>query len=329
MGDVRFDGRVAVVTGAGGGLGREYAWLLAERGAKVVVNDVAMSDASSGRPAAAEVVAEEIRSAGGEALAETTSVGTAAARSIVGAALERWGRIDIVINNAGNLRPALPLADTSDEDFEAILDVHLRGPFYIVRAAWPVMVGRGFGRILNTSSASVFGEGESRIAYPTAKAALIGMTRNLGAAGRAHGIAVNALMPLAFTQRLSALREPLLSWIRDNFPPIKVAPLAVFLVHEDVSCSGEIFSAGGGRFARVFFGETSGVCGDPLTLELVRSQFDAAMDPTGSIPITSTFAQLQRYASSLGVTWAHGAVDLPGAPEEPSTDTPDAGRAVR
>jgi hypothetical protein len=159
----------------------------------------------------------------------------------------------------------------------------------------------------------VFGEGEERIAYYSAKAALIGMTRNLGVVGPKFGITVNALMPIAFTRRLGHLAEPLRTWVHEHFLPSKVAPVAAFLVHEDVPCSGELFSAGAGRFARVYLGETVGVVGDHLTLEDVRARFGVAMDITGSAPVTSTSDELQLYARVLGVRWDSGTIDLPGA----------------
>jgi NAD(P)-dependent dehydrogenase (short-subunit alcohol dehydrogenase family) len=303
MTDLRFDGRVAVVTGAAGGLGREYALLLAARGARVLVNDVGTPDPASheSRTAGrAEVVAAEIRSLGGDAIADTTSVATPdGGRAIIAAARDAWGRVDILINNAGNLGTSTRFGKLSDDEFERILGVHLMGSFYVMRAAWSVMVDQGYGRVLNTSSGSVFGEGEERIAYPTAKAAMIGMTRNLGTAGPMYGVKVNALMPIAFTPRLEDVREPLRTWLREKFEPSKVAPLAAFLVHQDVPCSGELFSAGAGRFARVFLGETAGVVADPITLESVRSQFGEVMDAANSTEVGSTLDEIQLYAKDL------------------------------
>jgi NAD(P)-dependent dehydrogenase (short-subunit alcohol dehydrogenase family) len=312
---VRFDGRVAVLSGGAGGLGREYAHLLALRGARVLVNDIDADPISGvcefGR---AEAVAAEIRALGGEAFAHTASVASPeGGRSLIAAALDAWGRVDIVINNAGNLGDRTSFAEFSDEDFERVMDVHLRGSLYVLRPAWRVMVEQGYGRVLNTSSGSVFGEGEERIAYYSAKAALIGMTRNLGVVGPKFGITVNALMPIAFTRRLGHLAEPLRTWVHEHFLPSKVAPVAAFLVHEDVPCSGELFSAGAGRFARVYLGETVGVVGDHLTLEDVRARFGVAMDITGSAPVTSTSDELQLYARVLGVRWDSGTIDLPGA----------------
>jgi NAD(P)-dependent dehydrogenase (short-subunit alcohol dehydrogenase family) len=313
--DARFDGQVAVVTGGAGGLGREYAYLLALRGARVLVNDIDADPLSgAGEAGRAEAVAAEIRALGGEALAHTASVASPeGGRSLIAAALDAWGRVDIVINNAGNLVPRTSFAEVSDEDFDRVMDVHLRGPLYVLRPAWRVMVEQGYGRVLNTSSGSVFGEGEDRIAYYSAKAALIGMTRNLGVVGPKYGIRVNALMPIGFTRRLQHLAEPLRTWVHEHFLSSKVAPVAAFLVHREVPCSGELFSAGAGRFARVYLGETVGVVGDPLTLEDVRSRFGDAMDTVGSAPVTSTFEELRLYAKALGARWESGTIDLPGA----------------
>jgi NAD(P)-dependent dehydrogenase (short-subunit alcohol dehydrogenase family) len=307
MTDVRFDERVAVVTGGAGGLGREYSLLLASRGARVLVNDIEGTNTGSGsgeKLGRADAVAAEIRDLGGEAFGDTTSVGTSeGGRAIIAAALEAWGRVDIVINNAGNQVASTRFVDVSDEEFDGVLGIHLRGSFYVLRAAWPAMVERGYGRVLNTSSGSVFGEGEERIAYPSAKAAMIGMTRNLGVVGPTYGVKVNALMPIAFTPRLEGLVEPMRSWVQERFHPSKVAPIAAFLVHEDVPCSGELFSAGAGRFARVFLAETGGVVGDSLTLEDVRSRFEEVMDTSGSTQVTSTLEELRMYARDIGGAW--------------------------
>ncbi|SKH41025.1 Putative short-chain dehydrogenase/reductase [Mycobacteroides abscessus subsp. massiliense] len=161
--DVRFDGRVAIVTGAGGGLGREYALLLASRGAKVVVNDIGSSDELLGggsSDAPANSVVAEIQALGGDAIADTNTVATGAGgRAIVGTALSAWGRVDIVINNAGIVGPIKTFAELTDEDVDTVLGVQLLGPFNVLRPAWKAMVDQGYGRILNISSGSMFGQG--------------------------------------------------------------------------------------------------------------------------------------------------------------------------
>lgn len=299
---IRFDGRVAIVTGAGGGLGREYALLLARRGAKVLVNDIGSPDellgtGSSDTPA--NSVVAEIHALGGEAVADTNTVATGdGGRAIVAAALDAWGRVDVVINNAGIVGPIKTFAELTDEDVDTVLGVQLRGPFNVLRPAWKAMVDQGYGRILNISSGSMFGQGEA-CTYPTAKAGMIGMTTNLGLAGSAYGIKVNALLPVGFTRMVENMPEPALSWLRDSFPAGAVAPVAAFLVSEDVPCSGVSFSAGGGRFARVFFGEAQGVTSVQLTIEEVRDRFEVAMETDGAVTITNVGDELALYAAQL------------------------------
>ncbi|MFD6196379.1 SDR family NAD(P)-dependent oxidoreductase [Mycobacteriaceae bacterium NPDC060252] len=302
MNDIRFDGRVAIVTGAGGGLGREYALLLAGRGAKVVVNDIGTPDELLGTgnsDTPANSVVAEIHALGGEAIADTNTVATGdGGRAIVGAALDTWGRVDIVINNAGIIGPIKTFAELTDEDIDTVLGVQLLGPFNVLRPAWKVMVGHGYGRILNISSGSVFGQGEA-CTYPTAKAGMIGMTTNLGLAGSAYGIKVNALLPVGFTRMVENMPEPALSWLRDTFPADAVAPVAAFLVSEAVPCSGVSFSAGGGRFGRVFLGEALGVTSVQLTIEEVRDRFEAAMETAGAVTIANVGDELALYAAQL------------------------------
>lgn len=302
MNKIRFDGQVAIVTGAGGGLGREYALLLAGRGAKVVVNDIGSPDELLGTgssDAPAHSVVAEIRALGGEAIADTNTVATGdGGRAIVGAALDAWGRVDIVINNAGIIGPIKAFAELTDEDVDTVLGVQLLGPFNVLRPAWKAMVDQGYGRILNISSSSMFGQGEA-CTYPTAKAAMIGMTTNLGLAGPAYGIKVNALLPVGFTRMVENMPEPALSWLRNTFPAAAVAPVAAFLVSEDVPCSGVSFSAGGGRFARVFLGETQGVTSAQLTMEGVRDTFEAAMETDGAGAIANVGDELALYAAQL------------------------------
>lgn len=281
--ELRFDGRVAVVTGGGRGLGRAYGLLLAERGARVVVNDAGVSVV--GRPTdedpAAEVVAE-IGARGGEAVASTDSVATSAGgRAIIETALDTWGRIDIVVNNAGVGGSATAFEDITDDQLRSVIDTHLLGAFNTLRPAWPHLVAAGYGRVLNVSSSSALGM-ESSWDYPAAKAGLIGLTKSLAIRGRAAGIRVNALMPMAYTRPMADYsKEAIRRWMAANFRPEQVAPVAAWLVHDQVPCSGEVFHAGAGQVARVVFAVTPGFRDPDLTLELVSGHFDEVMDLDG------------------------------------------------
>ena len=210
-------------------------------------------------------------------------------RALIERALARWGRVDALINNAGVVGGAPHFDELSDADVDRVLKVHVYGAFNASRPAWRAMRAQGYGRILFTSSGSVFGTGGS-VTYPTAKAALIGLTRNLALEGRRSGIKVNAIMPVAHTRLTAMLRDrELVELLEKEFAPARVAPLAAWLVHEDVPCSGEIFSVGGGRFARVFLGVTRGVTEAELTLEAVRDGFARALDTAGSaIPASAS-----------------------------------------
>jgi NAD(P)-dependent dehydrogenase (short-subunit alcohol dehydrogenase family) len=249
----------------------------------VLVNDLG-GDALGGNGSRerAESVAQEIRKAGGEALADASDVASPeGGRALIERALARWGRVDALINNAGVVGGAPHFDELSDADVDRVLRVHVYGAFNASRPAWRAMRAQGYGRILMTSSGSVFATG-GPVTYPTAKAAMIGLTRNLAREGRHLGIKVNAIMPVAYT-RLTAMlaNRELVDCLEREFAPARVAPLAVWLVHEQVPCSGEVFSAGGGRFARVFLGETRGVSEAELTLEAVRDGFARACETEG------------------------------------------------
>jgi NAD(P)-dependent dehydrogenase (short-subunit alcohol dehydrogenase family) len=292
-GPVRFDGRVAVVTGAAGGLGREYARLLAARGARVVVNDLGGDPlGGSASRAPAEAVAQEIREAGGLALADFSDVASPeGGRALIERALGEWGRVDALINNAGVVGGAPSFDELGDAEIHRVLEVHVHGAFHVSRPAWRAMRAQGYGRMLFTASNSVLGTPGS-VTYPTAKAALIGLTRNLAFEGRKLGIKVNAIMPVAHTRLTAMLPDrALVEWLKEHFPPERVAPLAAWLVHEDVPCSGEILTVGGGRFARVFFGVTRGVNG-ALTPEAVRDGFARALDPSDPVIPRNTSEEL-------------------------------------
>lgn len=248
---MRFDGRVVVVTGAGRGLGRAYALLLAARGATVVVNDLGGSMSGVGSDTApASSVAEEIVAAGGTASADVNDVASeAGAQSLVDGALERHGRLDALINNAGIIRwAALPDADA--DNLAAHLAVHVGGSFNTVRAAWPHFVERGYGRVVMTTSSGIFGL-PNNTAYAAAKGAIVGLTRSLATAGAPHGVSVNAIAPAAATRMGGDTSSAEMS-------PDLVAPMAAYLAHEDCPVTGEIYAAGAGRFARIVIAQADG-----------------------------------------------------------------------
>jgi NAD(P)-dependent dehydrogenase (short-subunit alcohol dehydrogenase family) len=272
MADLRFDGRVAVVTGGGRGLGRSYAMLLASRGAKVVVNDPGGGLTGDGTDAGpADDVVREIAAAGGQAVASTDSVATAAGgKAIIDAALDMDGRIDILIHNAGNVRRA-SLKEMSYEDFDAVLDVHLRGAFNVVRQAFPVMCEAGYGRIVLTSSIGGLYGNHNVANYAAAKAGVIGLSHVAALEGAAHGVACNVIVPAAVTRMAAGIDT-------SAYPPMGpelVAPVVGWLAHESCSVSGELFIALAGRVARAVIAESPGVCRPSWTVEDVGQHLDA------------------------------------------------------
>jgi NAD(P)-dependent dehydrogenase (short-subunit alcohol dehydrogenase family) len=278
MSTLSFENRVAVVTGAGGGLGRQHALLLASRGAQVVVNDFGGGvDGSGGDPGPAAGVAKEINDAGGVAIADATSVATATGgEAIVQRALEEWGRVDIVVNNAGILRDKTFQSMTPDL-LDPVIDVHLKGAFHVTRPAWVAMRAQGYGRIVNTSSTAGILGNFGQTNYGAAKMGLVGLTRVLALEGAKYNIKANVLAPLA----RSRMTENLLGPLKDHVGPEYVAPLVAWLCHEDCPVTGEIYSAGGGRVARIFIGLTTGYFNADLTIEDVRDHFDQIRDEKG------------------------------------------------
>jgi NAD(P)-dependent dehydrogenase (short-subunit alcohol dehydrogenase family) len=292
MTELGFDGRVAIVTGAGGGLGEQHALLLASRGARVVVNDVGGSVSGQGSDRGpAESVAASIRSHGGEAVADTNGVSTPeGGEAIVQSALDAFGRIDIVVNNAGILRDKT-FHNLTPELLEPVIDVHLKGAFYVTRPAWVKMREQGYGRVVNTSSNSgILGNfGQSN--YGAAKMGLVGLTRVLAAEGAKHNIKVNAIAPLARTR----MTEELMGEAVAKLDPELVSPVVAWLAHEDVPVTGEVYTVGGGRVARFFIGMTHGYYSQQLAVEDVRDHFAEIRDETGyTVPTgpADEFAQL-------------------------------------
>jgi NAD(P)-dependent dehydrogenase (short-subunit alcohol dehydrogenase family) len=275
---LRFDERVVIVTGAGRGLGAAYARLFGRLGARVVVNDLGGSAEGEGSDAfAAEHVAHEISEAGGSAIANASDVSTSSgAARLVGDAVKVFGRVDAVVNNAGIMRWA-DINELTGDDLAKHWAVHTVGTFNVVKAAWPHMVDAGFGRVVNTTSTGVFGLPKN-LAYATAKGGVIGLTRSTAMAGRRHDIKVNAIAPAAATRLGGDTEDP-------NMSPDLVAPMAAYLAHEDCPVTGEIYTAGAGRFARLFLASTPGVLVDPAsgapTIDDVASRWAAINDESG------------------------------------------------
>ncbi|XVQ09433.1 SDR family NAD(P)-dependent oxidoreductase [Spirillospora sp. CA-255316] len=277
MTDLRFDGRVAVITGAGRGLGRAYALLLGAKGAKVVVNDpggALRGDGTDSGPA--DEVVREIKAAGGEAVACTESVATPeGGQAIVQTALDHYGRIDVLVHNAGNVR-AGSLTELSYEDFEAVLDVHLRGAFHVVRPAFPPMCEAGYGRVVLTSSIGGLYGNHGVVNYGVAKAGVIGLSNVVALEGAEHGVKSNIIVPAAVTRMAEGIDI-------SAYPPMGpelVAPVVGWLAHETCSITGEMLVSIAGRVARAFIAESPGVYRPSWTIAEVGENLAAIRDTT-------------------------------------------------
>jgi NAD(P)-dependent dehydrogenase (short-subunit alcohol dehydrogenase family) len=287
--ELRFDDRVIVVTGAGRGVGRSHALLLASRGARVVVADHGVNlDGSGESSAPADDVVAEISAAGGQAVACHASVADeAGADQIIGTAIDGFGRLDAVINNAGIHDPGL-FADLSAQQFRTMLDVHYLGTVFVTRAAWPHLVRAGYGRIVNTVSEAMLGGIAELSSYGAAKGAVFGLTRNLATEGASLGIKANAIAPRAFT-RLSAahsdklaadmsMSKELMDQINASMPPDLCAPVAAFLAHESCPLNGEVLVAGMGGVARIAVVCSEGIVKPAVTVEDIAENLEKIMD---------------------------------------------------
>ncbi len=278
---LNFDGRVVVVTGAGGGLGRCHALEFGRRGAHVVVNDVGASvDGTGASTSAAQAVVDEITAAGGSAVANTDSVATEdGGKAIIGSATEAFGRVDVLINNAGILRDAA-FKNMTAEQVDAVLDVHLRGAFNVTRAAWPVFREQDYGRIVMTTSGSgLFGTfGQSN--YGAAKTGLVGLMNVLAIEGQRNNIRVNAISPIAKTR----MTENTMTELVKDLAPEDVTPVVVYLAHESCERTAYIYRVGGKHVSRVFIAETAGADLQAQTAEAFAANIDA-IDDAGSFTI--------------------------------------------
>jgi NAD(P)-dependent dehydrogenase (short-subunit alcohol dehydrogenase family) len=306
MPEHRFDGRVAVVTGSGRGIGRGYALLLGARGAKVVVNDKGGSpqgDGSDVEPARA--VAKEIADAGGTAVADNSDVSTVeGGQAAVDAAIKAFGRIDILINNAGNMIWGGP-PDVDADNIQRHIAVHIMGSFNTIKAAWPHMAEQDYGRIVLTTSTGLFGLRDN-LAYAICKAGMIGMAHSLSVAAEGTNIKINVIAPNAMT-RLGAAPDTSLAEMER--PPVEnmgtelVAPMVAYLAHEDCPVSAEVYVAGAGKFGRLFVGATEGYLNpvpSEVTIETVSENWAQINNETGYYVPTSLMNWAGQFLSHLG-----------------------------
>ncbi len=287
MTPITFDQRVAIITGAGNGIGLTYALELARRGARVVVNDLGgATDGTGGATSAADAVVAEIKAAGGEAVASYASVATPeGGAAITQTALDAFGTIDIVINNAGTLRDKA-FANLEFDDLRAIVEVHLLGAFYVTQPAFRVMKDNGYGRIVFTTSGSGVWGNFGQTNYGAAKVGVIGLSNVLALEGARYGITSNVIAPIA----KSRLTADLLGAIADSLDPELVTPLPLFLVSEECDITHEIFEVGGGRYAKIFLGLAPGWTAPKAvspTIEDIRDHIGEIRSEDGYIVPTS------------------------------------------
>jgi len=299
MSDIRFDGRVAIITGAGGGLGKTYALELGRRGASVVVNDLGGSaDGTGAGSVMADEVVKQINEAGGKAVANYDSVATPeGGEAIVKTAIDNFGKVDIVINNAGILRDKT-FVKLSPEELEIVIDVHLKGAFYVSQPAFRNMKENGYGRLLFTASAAgIFGNfGQTN--YGAAKMGLVGLSNVLAQEGAKYNIKSNVIAPIAKTR----LTEQLLGAMADKLEPDCVTPLSVYLVSEACEHTREIYDVGGGRYARIFIGMNEGWtkgAGEPATVEEIAANIDQIRDTSEYTIPDSIAGEMQAVMKAL------------------------------
>jgi NAD(P)-dependent dehydrogenase (short-subunit alcohol dehydrogenase family) len=299
---IDYDGRVAIVTGAGGGLGRSHALLLAGRGAKVVVNDLGGSrDGSGGGSEMADAVVTEIVDAGGEAVANYDGVHTwAGGQAIVRSAIDAFGRVDVVVNNAGILRDT-SFAKLEEPQLDLVLKVHLYGAFHVARAAWPHLKEQGYGRIINTTSGSgLYGNfGQSN--YSAGKMGQVGLTRTLAIEGAKYGITANVIAPVAKSRMTEDIMPPALL---ERLEPDYVSPLVGYLASEACTETGRIYSVGGGYMARVAILEGEGATFDgvPSPDDVADAWGEISRVGPGSVEFTQgVMEQTGKLVQALGI----------------------------
>jgi NAD(P)-dependent dehydrogenase (short-subunit alcohol dehydrogenase family) len=300
MAEVRFDGRVAIVTGAGGGLGRSHALLLASRGAKVVVNDLGGTVEGTGAgSAAADKVVEEIRAAGGEAVANYDGVDTwAGGEAIVKTALDAFGKVDILINNAGILRDK-SFMKMEEIDIDKVLAVHLKGGFNVTKAAFPVMRENNYGRIvMTTSNTGLYGNfGQAN--YGAAKLGLVGFMHTLKLEGARYNILVNTIAPIAGTRMTATVMPPDMV---EKLKPEYVTPMVAYMCSEECTDSGIIFTAGAGYFSRAVMVEGPGIALNAqkgITIEDIRDRIGDIKKLEGAQPFSQSNEEVARIVAAL------------------------------
>lgn len=280
MSELRFDGRVAVITGSGRGLGHEYAKLLASKGAKVVINDNGSSlDGSGADTSIAQHAVDAITAAGGEAVACTDSVATpTGGKAIVEAALDTWGRIDVLVHNAGNTRFD-NFADITFDQFRSVIDVHLMGAFNVTQPAFPHMCNARYGRVVLTGSIGGIYTMPQVVAYAVSKSGMIGLNNTIAIEGAEHGVKSNIILPGAVTRMAEGLDT-------SQYPPMTpnlVAPMVGYLAHENCAVTAELYAVVAGRIARAYITETQGIYDSCWTIDKIARQIDAIRDASNNL----------------------------------------------
>ena len=296
MTDIGYDGRVAIITGAGGGLGRQHALELARRGARIVVNDLGGSvSGEGGNVGPAQAVVQEIVDLGGEAVADTNSVATPeGGRAVVQTAIDAFGTVDVLVNNAGILRDK-SFHNLDQAMIDAVIQVHLLGAFYVTQPAFQVMREKGYGRIVSTSSNSGILGNFGQANYGAAKMGLVGLTNVLAIEGRKFNIKANAIAPVAATRMTEGLFEDLI----DKMDPALVSPLVAYLGSEACEVTGEIYSAAGGIISRFFIGLTPGFYSPTLTAEDIAANLAEIRNEDGYIVPEDNTGELRKILKTI------------------------------